>query len=63
VSVKKEIAESIFIKDNIKLMNKNNLDLAVIHKCLSLLQGEIQIESQNTISTTINVKLPLIISR
>lgn len=63
VSVKKEIAESIFIKDNIKLMNKNNLDLAVIHKCLSLLQGEIQIESQDTIDTTINVKLPLIISR
>ncbi|MGL5793625.1 MAG: PAS domain-containing protein [Waterburya sp.] len=63
LSVKKEIAESIFIKDNIKLMNKNNLDLAVIHKCLDLLQGEIQLESQETMDTTINVKLPLIISR
>ncbi|MGL5939781.1 MAG: PAS domain S-box protein [Waterburya sp.] len=63
VSVKKEIAASIFIKDNIKLINKNNLDLAVIHKCLSLLQGEIQLESQETMDTTINVKLPLIISR
>lgn len=64
LSVKKEIAESIFIKDNIKLINKNNLDLAVIHKCISLLQGEIQLESQDTINTTtIGVKFPLIISR
>lgn len=43
----------------IELISSSDLSLAVIRKCVSLLQGKIELEYPDTISFTITVKLPV----
>lgn len=48
-------------RHQLDLVSKSDLEIAAIHRCLALLQGEIELETQQNTVTVVNIKLPLIL--
>jgi signal transduction histidine kinase len=51
--------ETFYRASNVGAIQGTGLGLAIVKKCVDLLEGQIQIESQENVGTTVTVKLPL----